>query len=60
MENDACQGDFWCQAVNRAKNTVSIPGAPVLFSEVVLKAFGAMGLLDYDGNSRNLSLDLWR
>jgi hypothetical protein len=59
-DNDACNNDFWCQAVNQAKNTVAIPGAQALFSEVVLKAFGTMGLREYDGASRNLLLDRWR
>ncbi|MCB1704815.1 MAG: hypothetical protein KDI17_08125 [Halioglobus sp.] len=59
-ENDACQQDFWCQAVNQAKNTVSIPGELELFSEIVLKAFGTMGLKEYDGTSRELLLDRWR
>jgi len=59
-ENDACLQDYWCQAINQAKNTVLIPGAPALFSEVIQKAFGAMGLLEYDGTSRSLLLDRWR
>lgn len=59
-DNDACLQDFWCQAINQAKNTVAIPGAPALFSEVVLKAFGAMGLQEYDGASRSRLLERWR
>ena len=59
-ENDACMDDFWCLAVNQAKNTVAIPGATALFSEVVLKAFGTMGFKEYDGTSRSVLLDRWR
>tara|TARA_R110002072_G_scaffold116551_4_gene247076 strand:+ start:3989 stop:5377 length:1389 start_codon:yes stop_codon:yes gene_type:complete len=59
-ENDACLQDFWCQAMNQAKNTVSIPGEAELFSEIVLKAFGTMGLKEYDGAARGLLLDRWR
>ncbi|MEZ5567184.1 MAG: hypothetical protein R3E54_02320 [Halioglobus sp.] len=59
-DNDACLQEFWCQAINQAKNTVLIPGATALFSEVVQKAFGAMGLQEYDGTSRGLLLDRWR
>lgn len=60
IENDACMGDFFCQAVNQAKNVVSIPGQADVFSEVVLKAFGAMGLKEYTGDSRDLLFELWR
>jgi hypothetical protein len=59
-ENDACDQDFWCLAVNQAKNTVSIPGEASLFSEIVLKAFGTMGLKEYDGTERGLLLQRWR
>jgi len=59
-ENDACMGDFFCQAVNQAKNVVDIPGQADVFSEVVLKAFGAMGLKEYYGDSRDMLFDLWR
>lgn len=60
IENDACMGDFFCQAVNQAKNVVDIPGQADVFSEVVLKAFGAMGLKEYYGDSRDMLFDLWR
>ncbi|MDG1944709.1 MAG: hypothetical protein P8J17_10670 [Halioglobus sp.] len=59
-ESDACMQDYWCLAVNQAKNAVAIPGATALFSEVLLKAFGTMGLKEYDGTSRGLLLDRWR
>ena len=59
-ENDACIGDFFCQAVNQAKNVVNIPGQDEIFSEVVLKAFGTMGLKEYTGDSRDLLFRLWR
>jgi hypothetical protein len=59
-DNDACLGDFFCQAVNQAKNNVRIPGQSDVFSEVVLKAFGAMGLKEYTGDSRDLLFGLWR
>lgn len=59
-ENDACMGDFFCQAVNQAKNVVNIPGQDEIFSEVVLKAFGTMGLKEYTGDSRDLLFRLWR
>lgn len=60
IEGDACMGDFFCQAVNQAKNVVDIPGQSEVFSEVVLKAFGAMGLKEYDGDSRDMLFDPWR
>jgi hypothetical protein len=59
-ENDACNQDFWCLAVNQAKNIATIPGSESIFSEVVLKAFGTMGLREYDGSSRSVIFDRWR
>ncbi len=59
-ENDACEDDYWCLAVNQAKNSVAIPGAEALFSEVLLKAFGTMGLKEYDGAVREPLLNRWR
>ncbi len=55
-----CLGDFWCSAVNYSKQNVSIPGEPPLFSEVVLKSFGSMGLREYSGKPRNELLNRWR
>lgn len=58
-DDDACMGDFWCRAINFAKDTVDIPGTPQLFSEVLQKAFGAMGLREYDGTPKPMMMDRW-
>jgi hypothetical protein len=43
----ACNGEVWCQAINAMKNETI--GWTPLFSELVFKVFGTMGLRTYDG-----------
>ncbi len=59
-ENDACQEDFWCKAINAAKENAIVSDVPGLFSEVVQKAFGAMGLVGWDGEEKSVLLERWR
>ncbi len=59
-DDDRCGDDFWCFAVNQAKLVLAQPDVATAFSEVIQKAFGAMGLQDYDGNGREPLMELWR
>lgn len=59
-DDDRCGDDFWCLAVNQAKLVLAQPDVETAFSEVIQKAFGAMGLQDYDGNGRGPLMELWR
>lgn len=43
----ACNGEPWCRAINAMKNETV--GWSPLFSELVFKVFGTMGLRTYDG-----------
>ena len=54
-----CLGDPWCEALNFAKQNVRIPGEPALFTEVVLKSFGAMGLQSYAGTDKPVIAKRW-
>jgi hypothetical protein len=53
-----CGGDIWCVAVNGARQDAN--GWPPAFSEVVFKAFGTMGLRQYDGTAKPTALSLWQ
>ena len=55
----ACAGDPWCVVVNFIKD-VSFEGNSELFSELVQKAFGGMGLKRYDGSERTEIMQIWR
>lgn len=54
-----CAGDPWCQVINYIKD-VTFEGSSELFSELVQKAFGSMGLKRYDGTERAPIMQLWR
>lgn len=53
-----CSGDIWCLAVNGARQDAN--GWPPAFSEVVFKAFGTMGLRQYDGTAKPSAITLWQ
>lgn len=59
-DDQRCGDDFWCLAVNQAKLVLAQPDVNTAFSEVIQKAFGAMGLRDYEGNPRGPLMALWR
>jgi len=54
-----CNGDFWCIGVNFDR-AYPPPWTPPEFGELVYKAFGAMGLRNYDGSPKTGQLDLWK
>jgi hypothetical protein len=53
-----CSGDIWCVAINGTRQAAS--GWPPAFAEVVFKAFGTMGLRQYDGTAKPSALTLWQ
>jgi hypothetical protein len=53
-----CGGDTWCIAVNNARNS-ALPGWTSAFAELAFKAFGTMGLRNYDGSPKSGELDFW-
>lgn len=55
---ELCSADPWCMTINFMKD-VTYQQTSELFSELVLKAFGAMGLQSNDGTSRPLLMDRW-
>jgi hypothetical protein len=54
----ACGNDVWCRAINSDKYFLP-PGGTDGFAEIIFKAFGAMGLRDYNGNPKPDVYDLW-
>ena len=54
-----CGSDPWCAVMNYIKD-VTFEGGTPLFSELVQKAFGSMGLKEYDGTERSIVIDTWR
>ncbi|CAN5554946.1 hypothetical protein BH10ACI4_BH10ACI4_33880 [soil metagenome] len=55
----ACGGDTWCRSINADKYFLP-PGGTDGFAEIIFKAFGAMGLRDYNGNPKPEVYDLWK
>jgi len=55
----ACNGDVWCAAVNYARNNYP-PGTTPAYGELVFKAFGSLGLRDYDGTAKEGLLSFWQ
>ncbi len=53
-----CNGDPWCMVINYMKD-VTYQQNSELFSELVLKAFGAMGLESNDGEPKPLLMNRW-
>jgi hypothetical protein len=53
-----CNGDIWCDAVNSARTAPSAGWSPA-FAELAFKAFGAMGLRNYDGTQKTGEEVLW-
>ena len=53
-----CNGDIWCIAINNARNAPSAGWSPS-FAELAFKAFGSMGLRQYDGTPKSGEWDLW-
>lgn len=53
-----CKGDQWCMAVNTAR-TQTPPGWSPAFAELAFKAFGSMGLRNYDGTAKSEDMTLW-
>ena len=53
-----CNGDIWCIAINNAR-TMAFAGWSASFAELAFKAFGSMGLRNYDGSPKPVQLDLW-
>jgi hypothetical protein len=53
-----CNGDMWCIAINKARKSAFAGWSPS-FAELAFKAFGSMGLRNYDGSPKPLQLDLW-
>jgi hypothetical protein len=53
-----CNGNAWCQVINVWRGTDNgwTPG----FAEVAFKAFGTLGLRQYDGTSKPAALALWQ
>jgi hypothetical protein len=55
----ACNDDVWCAAINAAR-AAPPPGATPELGELALKAFGGMGLREYDGTPKAGALSLWQ
>jgi len=55
---EQCQGEPWCMVINYMKD-VTYQQNSELFSELVLKAFDAMGLKQNDGTPRPLLMNKW-
>lgn len=55
----ACADDAWCMVINYVKD-VTFEGHSELFSELVQKAFGSMGLKTYGGTERGPLMQRWR
>jgi len=53
-----CNGDTWCVAINNARTAPS-PGWSPAFAELAFKAFGSMGLRNYDGTPKSGEWSLW-
>jgi len=45
-----CNSDVWCEQINLVRNGGSAGNAN--FDELVFKAFGTMGIRDYDGQAK--------
>lgn len=62
MTNCPCDYDpTWCQVVDVFRNAGGDPLVPAsaYFGEILLKAFGTMGIRDYDGHAKPALADLW-
>lgn len=53
-----CNGEIWCNAINNARTSPS-PGWSPAFAELAFKAFGAMGLRNYDGTQKPGEWTFW-
>jgi hypothetical protein len=53
-----CNGDTWCVAINNARTAPSTGWSPA-FAELAFKAFGSMGLRNYDGTPKSGEWGLW-
>lgn len=54
-----CGGDIWCKAIS-AERAYPRPGITPAHSELIFKAFGAMGLRGYDGTPKAGLADTWQ
>lgn len=54
-----CTGDPWCMVINYMKDN-TWQGSSELFSELVQKAFGSIGLKYYDGVEKQEVMQVWR
>ena len=53
-----CNGDLWCVAINNARTAPAAGWSPA-FAELAFKAFGSMGLRNYDGTAKSGEWGLW-
>ncbi len=54
-----CEGDPWCTVMNYMKDN-TWQGGSELFSELLIKVFGGLGMKYYDGTEKPLVIEAWR